>query len=96
MVIWAAGIDRNKSRRGGRRISKSIAVDSPKLGELEAAARTLSLSFTSRQAASRPRLSREKSGYLIVEKRGSSRTEMLKTVAKQVAKERASRKIQPA
>lgn len=91
-MVWTASIDRNKSRRQGRRTSKFVAVDSPRLGELEAAARTLSLNFTSKQATSRPRSWREKTGYIMVEKRSLSRIEILKMMAKQVAKERLSKK----
>jgi len=92
MVVWVANINRNKSRRQGRKISKSLSVDSPRLGEIEAAAKSLSLEFTSKPGTSRPGCWWEKDGYLLVEKGSLNRIEILKMMAKQVAKERLSRK----
>lgn len=69
-----------------------MSIDLPRLGELEAAARSLSLDPTSKTGASRPSSWWEKTGYLLVERRNSSRAEILKSIARQVARERASRK----
>jgi len=92
MVLWAANIDRSKSRRQGRRIPKSLSVDLPRLGEIEAAAKSLSLGFISKPGASRPGLWWEKTGCLLVEKGNSTRAEILRSIAKQLAKERPSKK----
>ncbi len=92
MVVWVANIDRNKSRRQGRSIPKPMSVDSPRLAEIEAAAKSLSLQFTLRPGASRPSSWWEKTGCLFVEKGDSDRTEILKMIAKQVTKERPAKK----
>jgi len=91
-MVWVANIDRNKSRRQGRRIPKSMSVDSPRLSEIEAAARSLSLAATSKPGASRPSSWWEKTGYLLIEKGSSTRTEILKSIAKQLAKGRPSKR----
>lgn len=92
MVVWTASIDRNKTRLQGRRIPKSISVDSPRLSEIESAAKSLSLDFGPRPGASMPRSWWEKSGYLTVDRGNSSRTEILKNIAKQIAKLRQAKK----
>lgn len=92
IVVWVANIDRNKTKRQGRKIPKSTSVDSPRLAEIEAAAKSLSLRFTSKPGVSRPSSWWEKTGYLLVEKGDSNRTEILRTIAKQVAKERPAKK----
>ena len=91
-VVWVANIDRNKSRGQGRRIPKSLSVDAPRLAEIEAAAKSLSLEFTSKPATSRPSSWWEKTGCLLVEKESSDRIQILKMIAKQVEKERLSKK----
>jgi signal recognition particle subunit SRP19 len=92
MIIWTASVDRGKTRRQGRKIPRSLSIDSPRLSELEAAARSLSLDPTPKTGASRPSSWWERSGYLLVERRNSSRAEILKSLAKQIAKERGSKK----
>jgi len=92
IIVWTASIDRNKSRLQGRRTSKSISVDSPKLSEIEVAARSLSLSFTSRPGASKPRSHWEKTGYMLVDRKGQRRAEVYRSIAKQVAKQRQAKR----
>jgi len=92
IIVWTASIDRNKSRLQGRRTSKSISVDSPRLSEIEAAAKSLSLSFTSKQGASKPRSPWEKTGYMLVDRKGQSRAEVYRAIAKQVAKQRQAKR----
>ena len=92
IVVWVANIDRNKTKRQGRRIPKSTSVDSPRLAEVEAAAESLSLRFTSKPGVPRPRTWWEKTGYLLVEKGDLNRSDLLRTIARQVAKERPIKK----
>ena len=92
MIVWAASIDRNKTRHQGRRIPKSLSIDSPRLSEIEAAAKASSLSVIAKPGGARPTSWWDKSGYLIVEKGKIGRSELLKTIAKQVTKERLSKK----
>ncbi|AEF97240.1 signal recognition particle subunit SRP19/SEC65 family protein [Methanotorris igneus] len=37
MIIWPNYIDKNKSRKEGRKVPKDIAIENPKLKEIEAA-----------------------------------------------------------
>ncbi len=68
MIVWAASIDRNKTRHQGRRIPKSLSVDSPRLNEIETAAKAASLSAATKPGSARPTSWWDKSGYLIVER----------------------------
>jgi len=91
IIVWTASIDRNKSRLQGRRTSKSISVESPRLSEIEVAAKSLCLSFTSKPGVSKPRSHWEKTGYMLVDRKGQSRAEVYRAIAKQVAKQRQAK-----
>jgi len=92
MIVWASSIDRSRTRRQGRRIPKSLSVDSPRLSEIETAAKATSLIAVAKPGGARPASWWDKSGYLMVEKGKLGRSEILKTIAKQVTKERLSKR----
>jgi signal recognition particle subunit SRP19 len=81
MTVWLANIDSSKSRRQGRRLPKSLCLEMPKLAEVEDTARTLGLESTSKSDAARPSRPWEKTGYIIVERKGKTRSFVLKSLA---------------
>jgi len=92
MIIWLANMDASKSRRQGRRLPKSLCLEMPKLAEVEDAARALGLESNSRSDAARPSRPWEKTGCIIVERKGKTRSFVLKSLAQAT---RRSRQIKP-
>ncbi len=82
-VIWPANIDALRTKKGGRKISKSDAIKSPNIDEIERAARELGLNPTCESSKSYPKTWWEKSGRVAIDK----------TVPKQEAAKIISRKI---
>jgi len=92
IVVWPANIDRGKTRKQGRKLSKSLSTDSPRLAEIEAALKSIPLTFQSKPSSPRPGMWWEKTGYLLVDKGVLSRTDVLKAIAKYVAKSKLGKK----
>lgn len=91
-VVWPENINSAKSRREGRKLPKDVCVDSPKIGELEIAARLLGLPFESAHNKARPGHWWEKSGYLLVDRSGRRKLQLLREMAREVAKLRQAKK----
>ncbi|WP_455368165.1 signal recognition particle subunit SRP19/SEC65 family protein [[Eubacterium] cellulosolvens] len=77
MVIWPANLDNRKTRKKGRRIPKSEAVESPRLPELLSVAKKLSLNPEQYDNAALPSSWWEKTGYLLIDKKKSQRVLIL-------------------
>jgi len=90
IVIWPASIDSTKSRRKGRKLPKSAALQSPRLEEISGAAKRLSLEPELVPGKSRPSTWWEKGGYLIFPK-NEYRMTLLRSLASEVRKARAAR-----
>jgi len=90
-VIWPANIDLSKTRSDGRRMPKAQAVDSPKITEIAEAAGKLGLEPEAKQDASRPSCWWEKTGYVIVNKKGKTKSAILRVVAKQIIEARRAK-----
>ncbi|MEM2897233.1 MAG: signal recognition particle subunit SRP19/SEC65 family protein [Candidatus Bathyarchaeia archaeon] len=88
MIIWSANLDSRKTRKEGRKISKSIALEVPKLHEIEEAARDLGLNPVSIKEAARPSAWWEKTGYVIVDKKGQSKISILCDIASKISSKR--------
>lgn len=86
IVIWPVNLNTTKTRRDGRKLPKALCVDSPRLSELEAAAKTLGLEPEIVQDAARPNRWWEKTGYITVERRGKTKLKVLKELAAELAK----------
>lgn len=84
-VVWPVYFDENKSRAQGRRVSKKLAIKSPKLSELVSAAQSLDLSTEIIEDASYPAEPWYRQGMIVVEKRGP-KTDLLKKMAKLLKK----------
>jgi signal recognition particle subunit SRP19 len=87
IILWPAYFDEGKTRMEGRRVAKTLAVSSPKIAEIEAAASKLGLEFELVPDKSYPRTHWHKAGMLLVEKRGS-KEQVIGGIAKQLQKAR--------
>jgi signal recognition particle subunit SRP19 len=92
-VIWPANLDSTKSRKHGRKLAKSYAVQTPRLDEMNDAAKRLSLAVEVVPGKSKPSVWWEKGGYLIVPK-NDTKTVILRGLATEVRKIRAARTSQ--
>jgi signal recognition particle subunit SRP19 len=84
-IIWPVYFDCNKSRQEGRRISKSQAVQSPKILEIKEAADKLGLENEMNIDAHFPKTPWAKTGMLLIEK-NEAKEAIIKKLAKQLVK----------
>lgn len=82
-VIWPVYLDSTKSRKQGRRIPRSIAVESPKLQEIEQATRLLGYVTQVKLDSAYPKMGWEKKGCVLVEKR-DSKNKVLRKIAERI------------
>jgi signal recognition particle subunit SRP19 len=90
MVVWPSNLDSTKTRRTGRKIPKGQAVQSPRLEELNEAAKTLAIDHEVVVSKSRPPSWWEKGGYLVVAK-STPKSAVIHSLATEVRKLRVSR-----
>lgn len=88
MIIWPTDLDSSKSRARGRRIPKGQGIGQPKLTELQQAAQILGLTVEPVASKSKPSSWWERTGYLIVARKGKSRTVILKELAREIQRVR--------
>ena len=88
-IIWPAYLDAIKNRSEGRRIKKSLTVESPLLIELEKCATLLGLNPVAVPEASHPTSWWEKSGLIIVKKTGK-KTVIIRELAGKLRELRAN------
>jgi signal recognition particle subunit SRP19 len=91
MIIWPAYFDSMKTRTDGRRVSKNLAVPSPKILELKEAADKLHLECETVLDVAYPRTPWLKTSMLLVKKK-EAKEQMIKKIAMQLVK---IRNIQP-
>lgn len=84
-IIWPVYFDASKTRKKGRRVSKSMAVQSPKIDELKLAADTLGLKNETKPEAHFPKNPWAKTGMLLVEKK-EPKEKIIQKIAKQLIK----------
>jgi signal recognition particle subunit SRP19 len=87
-IIWPAYFDSAKTRKKGRRVPKSLAVQSPKIQEITEAVAKLGLKHDVATEAGYPKTPWVKTGMILVEKQGS-KEQTIKKVAKQLLKVRS-------
>jgi signal recognition particle subunit SRP19 len=87
IIIWPAYFDQAKTRKKGRRVPKNLAVQSPKILEIQEAAQKLGLEFEVVVDKSYPKTPWAKTGMLLVEKKGS-KEQIINRIAKQLLKVR--------
>jgi len=95
MVIWPAALDSTKSRSQGRRLSKSQSVQTPRVDELEHAARRLSHDPEPSPHAALPSRWWEKTGYVLVKRGDNPRAKVLKDLAAEIQKTRRLKQQSP-
>ena len=84
IFLWSVYFDSNKTRNEGRRVPKKLAVSSPKLEELQRAAKKLGLQPEAVFDAAYPHSSLRKSGLLMLPKT-ESKGKTLKKIAKELS-----------
>jgi signal recognition particle subunit SRP19 len=86
-IIWLAYFDQAKTRNEGRRVPKNLAVQSPKILEIQEAAQRLGLELEVVADKGYPKTPWAKTGMLLVEKKGS-KEQIISRIAKQLLKAR--------
>jgi signal recognition particle subunit SRP19 len=82
-IIWPAYFDLAKTRMEGRRVPKNLAVQSPKITEIQEAAAKLSLKHEINSEVGYPKTPWLKTGMIMVEKKGS-KEQVIRKIAKQL------------
>jgi len=95
MVVWPAALDSTKSRSQGRRLSKPQAIQTPRVDELENAAKKLSYDPQPSPHSALPSHWWEKSGYVLVTRGDKARSKVLKDIAAEIRKTRSSKQQPP-
>ena len=84
-IIWPIYFDSSKTRKKGRRVSKNLAVQSPKIIELKEATDKLGLKNEINLEAHFPKMPWAKTGMLLVEKK-EAKEKIIQKIAKQLMK----------
>ena len=82
-IIWPLYFDITRTRKDGRRVPKSLAVQSPKIDELKLAVDRLGLKNEVRPEAHFPKKHWVKTGMLLVEKK-EAKEKIIQKIAKQL------------
>jgi signal recognition particle subunit SRP19 len=90
IVVWPANLDSTKSRKEGRKLTKGLAIQAPRLEEMNEATRRLSLEGELAAGKSRPSVWWEKGGYLVLPKK-EAKAELLRDIASEIRKLRAEK-----
>ena len=88
VIIWPAYFDQTKTRKEGRRVSKSLAVQYPKIVEVAMAVERLGLKHEFAPEAGYPKTPWLKTGMIMVEKKGS-KEQVIRKIANQLLKMRS-------
>jgi signal recognition particle subunit SRP19 len=91
-IIWPVYFDCNKTRKDGRRVPKSIAVQSPKILEIKEAADKMGLQNDVNLETHFPKAPWVKSGMLLVEKQ-EAKEKIIQKLAKQLLKIRSQPQV---
>jgi len=83
MIIWAAYFDAAISREGGRRISKKLALQTPDIDKIYAAAKALNLNPVLEKEKKYPSRWWESKGRVLVERK-HSKNDIIKMIAKRL------------
>jgi len=93
IIIWPSYFDMARTRMDGRRVSKSLAVAAPRIGEVKEAAEKLGLASELVPDAGYSKTPWVKTGMLLVEKKGS-KNQTIGLIAGQLLKIRSVAKVQ--
>jgi signal recognition particle subunit SRP19 len=92
LVLWPAYFDSTKTRQQGRRISKGLAVPTPRLDELQKAAEKCGLQTEVVPDVKHPHAPWQKTGLIFVPK-SASKMQIIRRVAKELFSIRAQNRI---
>lgn len=84
ILLWPPYFDSNKTRLQGRRVPKNLAIASPKLEEIQKAARSIGLQPEVVVDVKYPKSPGQKTGYILIPKKGS-KTQIVRKIAKELA-----------
>jgi signal recognition particle subunit SRP19 len=87
VMIWPAYFDQARTRNEGRRVPKNLAVDSPKILEIQEAAQKTGVEFELVPDKGYSKTPWVKTGLLLVEKKGS-KEQVINRIARQLLKVR--------
>ena len=87
-IIWPAYFDQTKTRKEGRRVPKSLAVQYPKIVEVKMAVERLGLKHEFAPEAGYPKTPWVKTGMIMVQKKGS-KEQVIRKIANQLLKVRS-------
>lgn len=88
IIIWTAYFDSTRTRSDGRRISRRLAVSSPKIRELKEAVEKLGFSYELVSDVSYPKTPWLKKGMLLITKI-ETKNKMIKKIARHLLKIRS-------
>jgi signal recognition particle subunit SRP19 len=88
IIIWPSYFDATKTRKDGRRLSKSLTVPSPKILEIKEAAEKLGLECELVSDAGYPKAPWLKTGMILVKKK-EAKDQTLRKIARQLLKMRS-------
>lgn len=83
ILLWPAYFDSNKTRLQGRRIPKNLAIASPKLEEIQNAAKGIGLQPEVVFDVKYPKSPWQKTGYILIPKKGL-KTQIIRKIAKEL------------
>ncbi len=93
-VIWPDYLDKKKTRKEGRRISKKKAVESPRIDEIEVAATELGYDIETEREKSYPASWWEKSGRIKIKNlKNKTKNQAIEEIAEQINNKREKEKI---
>jgi len=87
-IVWPVYFDQAKTRKEGRRVPKSLAVQSPRIAEVTAAVVALGLKYEVAAEAGYPKIPWAKTGRIMVEKNGP-KEQAIRKIAKQLLRVRS-------
>ncbi|XRO75182.1 signal recognition particle subunit SRP19/SEC65 family protein [Methanocaldococcus sp. 28A] len=90
MIIWPAYIDKNKSRKEGRRVPEDLAIENPKLEDIEKALKKLGLEPMIHREKRYPRQHWEICGCVEVDYK-ENKLQLLKEICKIIKSSRKNR-----
>ena len=88
IIIWPAYFDSAKTRKNGRRVTKNLAVPSPKLLEIKEAAEKTGFIIELVEGSGYPKTPWLKNGMLLIKKK-QPKSQIIMKIAKQLAKARS-------
>jgi signal recognition particle subunit SRP19 len=90
IIIWPAYFDSAKTRKEGRRVSKSLALPFPKIQEMKEAAAKMGFECELVEGVGYPKTAWMKTGMLLVKKKKETKEKIIVKIAQQLPKIRAA------